>query len=214
MKWHITLWPLTALLGLLVLAGCGEDKTTEPATPTDAQGYLDLGWSQYGAGEYLDAYSSFSQAVDLAEDSSQVTAGLSGIGWTATKDVNPASGSPAFEMALQFDSTFTEALGGYAFLLQTIEEWQQSNERASALLALDPTWIFEHENDIDYLDVRLLQAENYYALANFQASLEAALALNQVVGYDPDLGQEDFNLATTEGRAQLVLLIAALDDLI
>jgi hypothetical protein len=141
---------------------------------------------------------------------------LSGGGWVNTKLGMPETGNANFVWAIGMNPSFIEALGGHAFSLQASGElyWVQSNEMVVATLALDPTWTFTHEPQINYLDLLLVKTENYYSLGDFQASLDDALALNAIVNFDPSLGPEDFNLATIEGRAALADLINNLDDLI
>lgn len=176
---------------------------------------------------YLEAYQDSIAAVVVGDSSAVAEASqrmsynqnlivmaASGIGWTTIKDINPASGTLAFEQALAIDPNNAEVLAGYAIHLHTIEEWQQSNNRATAALVQDPTWDFEHDNQTNYLDLRLLRAENYFVLADYQASLDEALALNDIVNYDSSLGPEDFNLATIEGKSALIELIEALDKII
>jgi hypothetical protein len=58
--------PLIALLGLVLLAGCASDKGTESTTPTDAIGWVNLGWSQYLADDLNGAQQSFAQANDFS----------------------------------------------------------------------------------------------------------------------------------------------------
>lgn len=238
---------------LLMFVGCESEKAAGPATPTDAQGWINQGWAKYGANDLNSAYESFNQAYALAEtdfwgaysDSAasvtldslgnlvvldslklaQATASmaqqvvyvkesLTGIGWTTIKDVNSGSGVLAFDGVLSVDPNYADALAGYAILLQTIDEYQQSNDRIATLFSSNSTWIFQHDTQIDYKDLLLLRAENYYYLANFEASLDEALVLNSIVNYQPGLDASDFNLATIEGKAQLIELIEALDDLI
>jgi hypothetical protein len=160
----------------------------------------------------------------------QIVAITSGMGWTSVKDPQFASvGALTFdagialaedlEMMSVADSVevlrlHAELLAGYACLDQLLQLWQQSNERIADLLALDPEWDFDHDSGTDYLDLSLMSAENYYFLADFPASLSVALELNDILNHDPQLSEEDFNLATIEGRTLLMALIEELDDLI
>lgn len=139
---------------------------------------------------------------------------FSGSGWLATKSGNPESGNANFSAALAVDPGFIEALGGHAFALQAMQNWVMSNERVTATLALDPSWAFTHDTQINYLDLRLLRTENYFNMGEFQASLDEALALNAIVNPSTPLTPDEFNLATVEGRAALAQLINELDDLI
>lgn len=151
---------------------------------------------------------------------------LSGIGWVTIKDIEPYSGTLVFDEALGIDPDYAEALAGYAILLQTLEEWQQSSEKAASLLSVNPAWVFEQDNNIDHLDIRLLRTENYYFLAQFETSLQQANALilvlptameNQLASLVPGVpldGSYSPNLATIEGRAALMELIEALAEVI
>ena len=78
-----------------------------------------------------------------------------------------------------------------------------------------PDWNFRY-NNIDYLDLLLMKAENLFFLGDYESSLQEAVALTQMaaVGYPGEVSVEDFNLATIEGRAALINLIDELDDLI
>lgn len=253
MKFCLKLAPLITLFSLVLLLGCESENGGGPAAPTDAQGWIDLGWSRYHSNEYQGAYDAFLSGLDLAdadywdayEDYMNAIAegdslgaeealarmeaqldflklSFTGIGWVTIKDVEPASGTLVFDEALGIDPDYPEALAGYAILLQTLEEWQQSNEKATSLLSVDPSWVFEQDGDIDHLDIRLIRTENYYFLAQFEASLQQANALilklptslkNQLANLTPGVpldGSYSPNLATIEGRAALMELIEAL----
>ncbi|TKJ42329.1 hypothetical protein CEE37_01215 [candidate division LCP-89 bacterium B3_LCP] len=145
-----------------------------------------------------------------------LTDGLTGIGWNSVKQANAATASFVFINAIDIDPDYIDALAGFAFSLQTIEQWLQSNENVESVLGLDPDWEFEHDWQIDYLDLMLMRAENYFFLADFEASLLEALVVNDLVRADypqlPAYTVEDFNLATIEGRTALIELIDTLED--
>ena len=187
-----------------------------------------------GEGDWADAYSDWLYAIQIGDPELQAEAearmdlqmgyikeGATGIGWCITKDLyittwlNPSIGTLAYEGALDIDYGYADAIGGYALLLQAIEEWQQSNTRAAALLGGDDSlWVFPHDRTIDHLDIRLVRAENYYMLADFEASQMEALGLATRLGYQPEDLVPDFNynLATIEGRAALIQLIDELEE--
>jgi hypothetical protein len=193
--------------------------------------------------DYLDALEDFIEAAADSDEVAmneatarmnssrlQLVGALSGIGWATVKGLEFAgAGALTFDLGLDLAAALREAnlpdsaeverlnaemLAGYACMNQLLEQWQQSNERIAELQLADPDWDFDHDAGTNYLDLRLMSAENYYFLADFFASREIALELNDQLGYDPDLSEADFNLATIEGQAALVQLIEALDDLI
>jgi hypothetical protein len=175
-------------------------------------------WEAYGdslvAAQQGDSAALEDATVRLEENRDYLVEIYTGFGWLTIEYNVPDQGALLFTLALEFDPIHEDALAGYAVFLQIMEEYHQSNEKADALLALNPTWQFEHNAQIDYLDLMLIQAQNDYYLADFEASLARALALNDLLGYQPGLTEDNFNLATIEGRAALIELIDALDDLI
>jgi hypothetical protein len=148
--------------------------------------------------------------MDRATD--QLIEALTGMGWCFIGVDDRTSANTVFDVVqVYFNSEYPDMLGGFAVLLQIDEQWQQSNEKIDQLLGLEPDWDFAH-NDIDYLDLRLMRAENYFFMAEYELSLQEALEVNAIVGYDDDLTADDFNLATIEGRAALINLIDELDE--
>jgi tetratricopeptide (TPR) repeat protein len=148
----------------------------------------------------------------MDEAAEQLTEGLTGMGWALIGMDSRIDANTVFDIVqIMLNPEYPDMLGGFAVLLQIEEQWQQSNEKIDLLLGIDPTWEFEH-NDIDYLDLRLMRAENYFFLAEYELSLQEALELNDLIGYQSGLTADDFNLATIEGRAALINLIDELDE--
>ncbi|MBU1881744.1 hypothetical protein KKA08_06885, partial [bacterium] len=141
---------------------------------------------------------------------------LTGLGWVTIEYNELDQSAFVFSTAMAIDPEHVEATAGYAFSSQIAEDWNLSNEMIDLSLNLDADWEFEHNHNIDYLDLRVMRAENYYFLADFEASLAEAIALasDPSVGYSPVPDPNDFNLATIEGRAALIELIDALNDMI
>ncbi len=175
-------------------------------------------WEAYGdslvAAQLGDSTALEDAVARLEENRGYLLEIYTGFGWLTIEYNVPDQGALLFTLALEIDPTHEDALAGYAVFLQIMEEYQMSNEKADALLAQNPTWQFAHNERIDYLDIMLIRAQNNYFLADFETSLAQALELNDLLGYQPGLTEGDFNLATIEGRAALIELIDALDDLI
>lgn len=161
-------------------------------------------------------------AAEMAVQIGYLVESLTGFGWCMIEFADNAVGTLVFTTAFELNPIYEDAIAGYSFLLQTIEEWQQSNEQISLLLALNPIWSFDHDQTIDYLDLQLVRAKNNFFLCEFEASQEEALELAAGFGYDTEnelatligLPTFSFNLATIEGRSALILLIDALEDMI
>jgi hypothetical protein len=71
MKSCIKTLPLIAVLSLALLVGCSKNST-EPLPPTTAQGWLDLAWLQYEAGDYNGASTSVTNGYLIAKADSLV----------------------------------------------------------------------------------------------------------------------------------------------
>ncbi len=190
-------------------------------------------WTAYGdsleAAQIGDIPARDEATMRMADAIDDLIESANGLGWCVVALDAAGDGANLFQIVMDLDPYHPDALAGYAITLQIMEEWHQSNEKVATLVdttwvlddstgllepvVVDPTWIFEH-GDVDYLDLRLLRAENYFFLADYELSLQEALALNEIVGYVQGLSEEDFNLATIEGRTALLNLIDALDNLI
>ncbi len=237
------LLPIILILAFGLLIGCEDDATTGPVDPTTISGWLSLGWSEYESGDYQDAADAFNDGLNLADSQywdaygdwlygtqtgdqqlideavarmdeavDYIVKTATGLGWAAIELDDLNGGNNVFDIVYGINSEYGDALAGQSIVLQILEEYTQSNKKAGELLAVDDDWVFSHK-DVDYLDIRLVRAENYFLLADFEASLQEALSLNEIVG-NTVLSEADFNLATIEGRTALMNLIDALDDII
>jgi hypothetical protein len=160
--------------------------------------------------------------AEMALQLGYLAEGLNGIGWDMIEILDMGTGVFVFTAAIELNPVYEDAIGGYSFLLQVMEEWHQSNEKITMLLDMDSTWNFEHDQSIDYLDLQLARCSNNFLLGDFEASQTEALELAAVFGYETPgelatlIGMPTFsyNLATIEGRSALLMLIDALEDLI
>lgn len=229
MKSILRILPLFALISLIALTGCESNKPTESGTANNAAGWIAQGWADYHGGHYQDGEQSFQQGTNLANEAflaayeqGDVPAmnaamldlkhALNGLGWCALKFDDRTNSALSFEGAISIDSTYTDAIGGYAVLLQVDEQYEQSNMLIGTLLALaPPNWVFSQDSQINYLDVRLIRAENYFALAEFESARTEVIQISNILEYGAGQGAVSLNLATIEGRAALLEMIEELD---
>jgi len=155
-------------------------------------------------------------AEDIAQQLGYILECLTGLGWVTIEYAQFDQSAFVFSTAMVIDPEHVDAIAGYAFSSQIEGDWNLSNELITKSLDIDETWEFQHNHNIDYLDLRIMRAENYFFLADFNASLAEAIdiATDPAVNYSPVPDPDDFNLATIEGRAALIELIDALNDMI
>jgi hypothetical protein len=136
MKSCIKTLPLIAVLSLALLVGCSKNST-EPLPPTTAQGWLDLAWLQYEAGDYNGASTSVTNGYLIAKADSLVAYQDSVLA------VNNGD-SLLLQNAMQrLETVRAEYIQGY-----TCGGWlgtgggnpEQGNANFSAALAIDPTY--------------------------------------------------------------------------
>ncbi|MCX6641007.1 MAG: hypothetical protein NTW14_11110 [bacterium] len=228
MKSILRIMLLLVLVSLLLLTGCESDQTTQTTTPTTSAGWIAQGWAEYHAGQYSDGEQSFQQGINKGNEElvqaynagdqqafaialENLKQALNGLGWCAVKLNDLTNGAVTFSAAISIDSTYTDALGGYAVLLKIDGNLVQSNTLVGLALAQDSSWEFSQDGQINYLDLRLIRAENYFGLAEFESARTEVIQISGMVGYTAGQGAASLNLATIEGRAALIEMIEELD---
>ncbi|MCP4144762.1 MAG: tetratricopeptide repeat protein [bacterium] len=181
------------LLLLLFVAGCGDDESTTSPTSN----HLTQGWSLYESGNYTDAITSF--VAVLEGDPANISA-FNGLGWTWTKIGNMELGRDEFQKAIDNGMTTADPYAGIAFASIDIAPADFNGAISSALTALEISsdWSFSHKTSIDWRDLRLVLAQSYFAIHNYELANEQVVALG----------------GTAQGTdAELMLEITRLNDL-
>lgn len=120
--------------------------------------------------------------------------------WSYGKLSKPDTSLLYADSALEQNSSNLGALACKAYILNIQENYEASNNYADSLLSIDSTWASNFV-DLDSTDIFLLKAQNYYALGEFENSLEAVQRVN------PDFSAD---VSTTEGRRALATEIERL----
>ena len=186
----------------LAIAGCGGGEGAQgPALTADE--LTIAGWEAFEEADYSTALGHFQAALE--QDASHSDA-LNGAGWSSGRlpqRLEQATGY--FSRSLASDTTRYDALGGWAFVEYSREEWQSALGKADSLLHRRPRWLFLHEPTLDFRDVRLLSAKIYYILGDFDASLEVIVTYLNLT-FEADV-------STEAGRRELLEEIARLGQL-
>ena len=146
-----------------------EDNGGEPEVT--AEELISSGWIYFETGEYLNAIEDFNFAI--SKDASAFEA-YSGIGWSRIRLDMIGAAQTSFLTALDGNYAGKELLAGLAAISLATEEYTTAIGYAESILNIDPDWIFEHDNSIDYKDVWLIVATAYFHEGDF-AEVELAI---------------------------------------
>ena len=152
----------------LSLISC-EDNGSEPEAT--AGELINSGWLKFEAGEYSSAVSDFNSAI--TKDASAFEA-YSGIGWSQIRLDQIDDAETNYLTALNGNYAGKELLAGLAAISLANEEYTTAIGFAESILNIDPDWIFEHDNTIDFKDVWFVVALAYFHEGDF-AEVEAAI---------------------------------------
>jgi tetratricopeptide (TPR) repeat protein len=146
-----------------ILAGCGDDEIL--LAPDDNK-LISEGWSEYGAGNYEDAIAKYQEA--LAEDESSSEA-HNGIGWCKARLGETHDAIESFKEAVGKDPGNTDAHAGLAGAYFADGDYERAIASAQSVLSLSPEYS-SHHDDIRTADIRVLLAECYYNVGDYNAA--------------------------------------------
>ena len=132
---------------------------------------INSGWVNFEIGEYLNAIEDFNSAI--AKDASAFEA-YSGIGWSQIRLDQIDDAEANYLTALNGNYAGKELLAGLAAISLATEEYTTAIGYAESILNIDPDWVFEHDNTIDFKDVWFVVAIAYFHEGDF-AEVEAAI---------------------------------------
>lgn len=193
----------TMTVVVLMLAGCGK-KATEPEKSVDE--LLSSGWSAFSQGSFSSALNYFNQV--LSQNAGHPDA-LNGKGWCQGILGDRPGALSSFNAGLAVAPTNNSLRAGLAFTLAALDSSLQAVAQDSTVLGADSLWSLGHryvmswDYLMDWRDLRVLLAEEYFAMGRFSESLA------QVKKLDPSVSVgSDFSLA--ENQAALLVEIERL----
>lgn len=137
---------------------------------------IQSGWQSFSNKSYNDAFTKFDQAVSLARtnsryDSLQAEAEC-GRGWSRAynRDLSLAKGDLLTSLSHQSIprrvSLYSKA--GLALVHHALNEYASAIQRALEVLSVDQNYVFEYDQRVYYKRLRLVLAQSYYTLGDFQ----------------------------------------------
>ncbi len=189
-----------AAVALLLIPSCKSSTNDSTNPPATASELIAQGWQAFSAKDYRGAHDKFTAAIRL--DSTLVEA-YSGAGWSDAR-LNILAGAEA-ELALGNlrDSTNLDILGGLVIVHGAQRAYAVSAAQAVSLLAKNSGWSFLRDNTVNAADIRIVAAEDYFALGDFTGSLSMVNQLN---------GSFSADVSTLEGRTALAAEIERLKN--
>ena len=168
------------------------------ATTDDYQSSVDAGWLAYEEAQFTDA--SFLFVGALAIDPSGTEA-WNGLGWSRLRRDSLDGAADAFQTGSALSTPTADLYAGWGFVLNAQKNYGGSNTQTISALSADPQWQFVHEAGLTSVDLKILLAENYFALGQFSQSLTAVQSVN--VDFTADV-------SNTDGQAELAAEIERL----
>jgi Tfp pilus assembly protein PilF len=191
------LWTVICLSFLLLFCACGDDD--DGVTQT-AEELTDQGCNKFEAGDFDGAVADFNAAIGLDTDYARAYLGL---GWAKLRQSRAGLAEDAFLTYMAKSSTqANDVLAGLAFACDAESKPQEAIAYAEDLLAADPQWSFGHDSNVNYLDVALVLADNYYLTADYEQSLAVVQQYFDSTFNPP--------IDTDQGRTQLADKLASL----
>lgn len=190
---------ILVLILLTALMGCRE--RIEP----EADDFVEYGWALYAERDFRGAFAEFQEGISL--DSLYID-GYNGSGWCYTEFNSPDTAISHFNKGLNYttvnDQIRFEMLAGLALSYHAIGDYTRAISKGAELYGFQPLFEFTYDLRINYVDIAVLVAASYYAQGSFPE------ALIWVQKLDADFSVD---VSTTEGRADLIVKIEALQNL-
>ncbi len=161
-------------LCLIAALGCGDDDGDDPGgngpgTDPTATELTDQGWDKFEDSELDSAEAYF---VDALDTDSTYGEAWTGRGWVDLLRDSLSNAISDFDKALALDTGQEDAQAGKAALLPEIEppDFQGAVDAAESVLSGAGRYIFDHDTDFDWMDLRLIMAQSFFALTFYDSA--------------------------------------------
>ena len=164
----------------------GEPQSTQSqfATQANEESYMVYGWSYFSQGEYIDALNSFNDAINLNSEYGPAYAGL---GWVYLRMENYTSALEDFDTGLGYDITMLVIYAGRSLIYLTQQSYPEAINDAQIVINADSTYQFEYAAGINYILMRLVMSQAYYATQEYQLAQDQCDMIDPENGLDPVL---------------------------
>jgi tetratricopeptide (TPR) repeat protein len=165
-------------------SGSPQSTQSQFATQANEESYMVYGWSYFSQGEYIDALNSFNDAINLNSEYGPAYAGL---GWVYLRMENYTSALEDFDTGLGYDITLLEIYAGRSLIYLIQQSYPEAINDAQIVINADSTYQFEYAAGINYILMRLVMSQAYYATQEYQLAQEQCDMIDPENGLDPVL---------------------------
>jgi tetratricopeptide (TPR) repeat protein len=179
---------LSILLTLaLVLCSCsGGGGSSEPPPPPTANDLINQGWQAFALQSYLAAAAKFDAAIGADPT---LPDARNGAGWSYARLNRVDTALTRFTAGRTLDTNSVDLLAGLSVVQNARKQYLSSAQAGVSALAKNANWVFSRDTSVNTADLRLIMAEDYFALSDFAGSLALVRVYNP--SFSPDIGTAD-----------------------
>jgi tetratricopeptide (TPR) repeat protein len=195
MKTLLLVAPIAFLLSSCSGGGTSEPPPVQP--PTAAQ-LIAQGWQAFAARNYQDASAKFHSAI---QRDATLPDAYNGAGWSEARLNHVDTALTWLAQGRQRDTNNVDLVAGLSVVQNARKQYLLSLDLGISALGKNPNWVFSRDTSVTSADVRMVLAEDYFALGDFASSLVIVRVYNP--SFSPDV-------TTTEGQTALAVEIERL----
>jgi len=181
---------MTLVMAILILVPACKGDSKKDKEPETFEEYIEAAWDAFADEDYDEAIEYFAEAIVL---DNTVIDGYTGLGWSYLRDDQLDEGNQAFGDGALLNVLDADLFAGWAFLLNALKEYANSNLKANVALTANSEWQFENGFPLDVDDLYLLKADNFFMVGYFENSLVQVQMINPafIIDFDSVEGQTE-----------------------
>jgi tetratricopeptide (TPR) repeat protein len=143
------------------------------------------GWAKFEDWQFAEALLKFDQALDKDYNYGEAH---NGVGWCRVKLDSLKAGLDAFDQAIAKGVSSADPRAGKAVIYRDFEpvDFHMAIDWADSALAIDSDYVFTHDDALDWKDLRLILAQSYYGLSQYDRAHAQVDILDPGNTLDPD----------------------------
>ena len=157
---------------LALTMGCGGDGDTGPSATAESK--TNEGWALFEDGDYTGAIGKFNEAVSLDDTYADA---YNGLGWSFANLDSLARSLTQFGLCIT-NGMSGDPHAGRAPVYRDLDPPQFENavSTATTALSLDSDYEFEHDDNFNWRDLRIIMAQSHFGLGRYDlANAEVGL---------------------------------------